>query len=219
MTIKLPLPVYVLIMLLMSQPTFAEDAPCGRNCSCYKPGYTLTQPDNTLTDYEKSTGWSLLFNGEEVPFQDDDTSFSVENASLVSSVAESALALPKISTDYEIRLDYRTNENTTAHLFLPVGKGHISIVLSNTRKSLAGGLTDGIPPSEKAIKKPMSWNTVKITKTDDYFTVELNNVKTVRTTTEQIQKHMVDIQSDNYCPVLLLESGKVWAKNIKFRTR
>ncbi len=207
------------MLLFVSQPVFADDVPCGRDCACNKSNYTLTQPDNTLTDYEKSSGWILLFNGKDVPSENNDTSFSAENAALVSSIADSTLILPKISTHYEIRLDYRTKENTTAQLFLPARGGEIPIVLSGRKKSLAGGLSAGLPPSETAAKDAMSWNTITITKTNDYFTIELNDIKTVRTTTKEIQKHLTDTQSDNDCPILFLESGKVWVKNVKFRTR
>ncbi len=211
---------------------------------CVEAGVT---PDNTLSAYEKSTGWQLLFDGKSLngwACTDPTPGGWIvdQNALFYTLKGSGYLYTKKIFGNYQFKTDFMIDKDTNSGIFFrwekiedPVNTGFEMQVWDTAgktpiEKNHSGALYDAVAPSVNTMKPAHQWNTAEITCKDNLITIVLNGKRIVvanldRWTTVGLNP---DGTHNKYNRALKdwarsghigfqAHGGKVWYKNIKIR--
>ena len=105
----------VIMIAMIAIPTFAA-------VTCTKDGVCTISPDNTLTSYEKSSGWQLLFDGKTFngwantnPTPGD---WLIENGALhFTAKGGGYLYTKKTFGDYQFKADFMVDKGANSGIF------------------------------------------------------------------------------------------------------
>ncbi|NLN76122.1 MAG: DUF1080 domain-containing protein [Armatimonadetes bacterium] len=220
----------------LALPIFAAD--------CSK---TTTTPDNTLSAFEKSTGWQLLFDGKTLDgwgFTDPTPGgWIIENNSMFYTVKGSGYAYTKKTFgNYQFKCDFMVDKGSNSGVFFrwenlndPVETGFEMQVYDTADKTTmskndSGALYDAVAPSVNAMKPAMQWNTAEITCKDSMIIITMNDKRIVVANLDRwtVAGQNPDGTPNKYKRPLKdwarsghigfqAHGGKVWYKNIKIR--
>lgn len=230
----------VIMIAMIAIPTFAA-------VTCTKDGVCTISPDNTLTSYEKSSGWQLLFDGKTFngwantnPTPGD---WLIENGALhFTAKGGGYLYTKKTFGDYQFKADFMVDKGANSGIFFrwadindPVQTGFEMQVYDTAHKTTldkhdSGALYDALAPSVNAMKPALEWNTAEITCKSSIITITMNGKRIVvanldRWTTAGKNPDGTDNKYNralkDWARVghigFQAHGDKVWYKNIKIR--
>lgn len=161
---------------------------------CLASASWLAAADNSLTDAEKSAGWTLLFDGKSTsgwmsPKSKPLPESHVQEGSLNPHPCDYMLVYDKDLENFKLSMDFKISPKCNSGIFIrtfpltpragkDVGFNGLEVAVDDTKTNDfhdTGAIYDLVKPTKNAMKPAGEWNHIVITCDRNIIEVEINS--------------------------------------------